>query len=122
MVSELTVASSSSPSPIGAIYITPRCKDRKTLSYLCLLVCIRGKTLLSDLQMDANRTNPEDDPDGTALNELSERIIGCVFTVANTLLTGFREKVRENALAHDLRKAGWRSPGNNLCGSYGVIC
>ena len=39
------------------------------------------------------------------LNELAEKVIGCAFTVANTLGTGFLEKVYENALAHDLRKA-----------------
>ena len=37
---------------------------------------------------------------------MSERIIGCAFTVLNTLGTGFLEKVYENALAHELRKAG----------------
>ncbi len=40
------------------------------------------------------------------LNEISERIIGCAFTVANTLGAGFLEKVYENALAHELTKAG----------------
>ncbi len=37
---------------------------------------------------------------------ISERIIGCAFRVMNTLGSGFLEKVYENALAHDLRKAG----------------
>ena len=37
---------------------------------------------------------------------LSERIIGCAFTVANTLGSGFLEKVYENALALELRAAG----------------
>jgi GxxExxY protein len=40
------------------------------------------------------------------LNALTERIIGCAFTVANTLGCGFLEKVYENALAHELRKNG----------------
>ena len=40
------------------------------------------------------------------LNALSERIIGCGFIVANRLGSGFLEKVYENALAHELRKAG----------------
>ncbi len=44
-----------------------------------------------------------DDP---SLNKLSERIIGCAFTVSNALGVGFLEKVYENALAHELRKAG----------------
>jgi GxxExxY protein len=40
------------------------------------------------------------------INELTERIIGCAFAVANTLGAGFLEKVYENALAHELRKSG----------------
>jgi GxxExxY protein len=38
--------------------------------------------------------------------DLTERIIGCAYTVSNTLGCGFLEKVYENALAHELRKAG----------------
>ena len=37
---------------------------------------------------------------------ITEKIIGCAFAVANTLGSGFLEKVYENALAHELRKAG----------------
>jgi GxxExxY protein len=44
--------------------------------------------------------------DGIWLNELSGRVIGCAFNVSNTLGAGFLEKVYENALAHELRKAG----------------
>lgn len=41
------------------------------------------------------------------MNELiTEKIIGCAYTIANTLGCGFLEKVYENALAHELRKAG----------------
>lgn len=40
------------------------------------------------------------------LTELSERIIGCAYVVSNTLGSGFLEKVYENAMAHELRKAG----------------
>jgi GxxExxY protein len=39
-------------------------------------------------------------------NDLTERIIGCALTVSNALGAGFLEKVYENALAHELRKAG----------------
>jgi GxxExxY protein len=39
-------------------------------------------------------------------NLLSKRIIGCALTVLHTLGTGFLEKVYENALLHELRKAG----------------
>jgi GxxExxY protein len=41
-----------------------------------------------------------------SLNELSEAVLGCAFTVLNTLGAGFLEKVYENALAHELRKRG----------------
>jgi GxxExxY protein len=44
--------------------------------------------------------------DSNRLNELTETIIGCAFRVANALGVGFLEKVYENALAHELRKAG----------------
>jgi GxxExxY protein len=44
--------------------------------------------------------------DASRLNEPTETIIGCAFRVANTLGVGFLEKVYENALAHELRKAG----------------
>jgi len=37
---------------------------------------------------------------------LTEKVIACAFTVSNTLGCGFLEKVYENALAHELRKAG----------------
>ena len=47
--------------------------------------------------MDANR--PE-------LEAISNRVIGCAFTVANALGCGFLEKVYENALAVELRLAG----------------
>jgi GxxExxY protein len=40
-------------------------------------------------------------------NRITERIIGCAYTVANTLGCGFLEKVYENALLHELRKAGF---------------
>ena len=42
------------------------------------------------------------------LNQITEKIIGCAFKVSNTLGCGFVEKVYENALAHELRKAGLR--------------
>ncbi len=38
--------------------------------------------------------------------QLTETIIGAAIKVANTLGCGFLEKVYENALAHELRKAG----------------
>jgi GxxExxY protein len=41
-----------------------------------------------------------------AVNEVTKKVIGCAFTVSNTLGCGFVEKVYENALAHEMRKAG----------------
>lgn len=43
----------------------------------------------------------DDDP-------LTSRIIGCAYRVANELGPGFLEKVHENALAHELRKVGFK--------------
>jgi len=37
---------------------------------------------------------------------VSERVIGCAFKMHGTLDPGFLEKVYENALLHELRKAG----------------
>ncbi len=40
------------------------------------------------------------------INELTGLVIGCAYRVGSTLGNGFLEKVYENALALDLRKAG----------------
>ncbi len=40
------------------------------------------------------------------LDRITQKVIGCAYTVGNTLGCGFLEKVYENALAHELRKAG----------------
>ena len=40
------------------------------------------------------------------VNLLSKRIIGCALTVLRSMGAGFLEKVYENALLHELRKAG----------------
>ncbi len=40
------------------------------------------------------------------INKITERIIGCAYQVINTLGSGFLEKVYENALVHELYKAG----------------
>jgi len=44
--------------------------------------------------------------DRRRLDSITETIIGCAYTVANSLGHGFLEKVYENALTHELRKAG----------------
>ena len=40
------------------------------------------------------------------LDMITEKIIGCCYTVATVLGNGFLEKVYENALAHELLKSG----------------
>jgi GxxExxY protein len=40
------------------------------------------------------------------INQITDKIIGGAFDVANELGVGFLEKVYENALAHELRKQG----------------
>ena len=40
------------------------------------------------------------------INQITRKIIGCGFKVSNTLGAGFLEKVYENALAYEIRKAG----------------
>jgi GxxExxY protein len=42
------------------------------------------------------------------INQITEKIIGCSFTVSNALGCGFLEKVYENALAHELKKAKFK--------------
>jgi len=46
--------------------------------------------------------------DDAELNKLTEKVIGCAFSVSNSLGAGFLEKVYENALAYELRKASLR--------------
>ena len=42
------------------------------------------------------------------VNEITEKIIGCVYNVSNTLGGGFLEKVYENATAIEFGKSGLR--------------
>ena|SRR3990167_3265729 len=43
------------------------------------------------------------------INSLTEKVIGCAYAVSNKLGAGFLEKVYENALAIEIRKAGLTS-------------
>src|SRR5436305_8946139 len=45
--------------------------------------------------------------DEKQLNVITERIIGCAYKVASKLGCGFLEKCYENALAYELKKAGY---------------
>ena len=47
------------------------------------------------------------DANSRRLNELSNKVIKAAFAVSNSLGVGFLEKVYENSLAHELRKAGF---------------
>ena len=53
-----------------------------------------------------NTQNAQMETDGDRVNQLSKGIICCALTVLHGLGTGFVEKVYENALLHELRKAG----------------
>jgi len=44
--------------------------------------------------------------DRNEMSQLTEKVIKCAFAISNTLGCGFLEKMYENALAHELRKAG----------------
>ena len=55
--------------------------------------------------------------DAAKLNDVSGGIIGCAFTVLNSLGAGFLEKIYENALAFELRDAGFavvQQPGTKV--------
>jgi GxxExxY protein len=41
--------------------------------------------------------------------EITEKVIGCAFTVMNTLGSGFLEKVYENALMAELKHIGFKA-------------
>jgi len=48
------------------------------------------------------------------LNKITEKIIGCAYTIASCLGSGFLEKVYENALAHEIRKTGLEFYSNTV--------
>ena len=48
------------------------------------------------------------------INQVTERIITCVYRVSNTLGTGFLEKVYENALAIELQQNGLKVQQQHL--------
>ncbi len=41
------------------------------------------------------------------LNQITEKVVRCVYVVANTFGNGSLEKIYGNALAHELRKSGF---------------
>src|SRR5687768_2904697 len=48
--------------------------------------------------------NGEQESNISSVNQITEKIIGCSYSVSNVLGCGFLEKVYENALTHELRK------------------
>lgn len=59
--------------------------------------------------MSNDLENPPLDTDEHRLKAITETIIGCAFKVSNQLGCGFLEKVYENALLHEIRKAGLKA-------------
>jgi GxxExxY protein len=57
--------------------------------------------------MQENRRLTQMSADERRLNDLSHAIIGSAYKVSNALGAGFVEKVYENALALEIRKAGF---------------
>jgi GxxExxY protein len=49
------------------------------------------------------------DEKGVEINQITEKVIGSAYRVSNTLGSGFLEKVYENALTYELRKAGLKT-------------
>lgn len=56
--------------------------------------------------MITDKQGTTDEQGLTQINEVTEKIIGCAYTVSNTLGIGFLEKVYENALNIELNKIG----------------
>ena len=63
-----------------------------------VLTAVEGSVATDERVMDADEE--------ANWNRITEVIIGLAFKVHNVLGQGFAEKVYENALAHELRKAG----------------
>jgi GxxExxY protein len=62
---------------------------------------------MQTLMKPGRSPNPQD-PELLRLNAFTEKVIGCAYQVSNTLGVGFLEKVYENALLYELKKAGLR--------------
>ncbi|HWC95191.1 MAG TPA: GxxExxY protein [Candidatus Sulfopaludibacter sp.] len=60
-----------------------------------------------------------DSPSDGHLNDLTERVIGAIFEVSNTLGAGFLEKVYERALVRELALRGIRAESQvPFCATY----
>jgi GxxExxY protein len=52
---------------------------------------------------------PQMNADARRLNEITERVIGCAYDIANGMGTGFLEKVYENAMFVELTRCGLKA-------------
>jgi GxxExxY protein len=66
----------------------------------------RVKEGIKESSRYSNGLEPRMNTDRAAISELAELIIARALVVSNTLGSGFFERVYENALAYELRKAG----------------
>ena len=73
-------------------------------------IAFRAGLLLQLRSSDIHKFKPQMNTDAhkSEIDRVSQKIIGCAFTVGNRLGCGFLEKVYENALVLELRKAGLR--------------
>lgn len=56
--------------------------------------------------MKQEQLEPQMNADERRINEITDRVIGCAYKVANTLGAGFLERIYENALAIELAADG----------------
>ena len=56
------------------------------------------------MNADGSQMKTDQRLDWSGIEKLTRRVIGCAYTVSNTLGSGFLEKVYENALAQEFRK------------------
>ena len=61
-----------------------------------------------DSLLEGDGLQPNDATKLSDINVVTQKVIGCSYTVSNTLGCGFLEKVYENALTYELRKAGMK--------------
>src|SRR6266446_8146975 len=81
-------------------------KNSLALNRYLFIICALNPRGVSILRSEKPQMNTDEHKSET--DRVTERIIGCAFTVGNRLGCGFLEKVYENALVIELSKAGLR--------------
>jgi GxxExxY protein len=71
-----------------------------------LLILFQSAFICGSIFFCLNRKVMRMNADAQRLNEITEKIIGCAYDVANGLGCGFLEKVYENALRIDIQRSG----------------